>query len=242
MGIPNKRTGEGGNMKHGASRILFEYWDEIRAERPAPERGDIQPSAIKSVLGDTFILELAQQNNFRFRLAGTRLCSLFCRELKGRSFLDGWDEKDQQAVTAMLSAITQDGAAAVISFTGTTEMGQSVDLELLLLPIRVQGEGCTRILGCMAPLKRPFWLGVQAISKQKVNSLRLIWPDEDAPLFSDENDCVPHFGTPSHRAVSSMEPRVSRGTNLARSATPKAVEIPNSRQVGHLRVVDGGKI
>lgn len=229
-------------MKHGASRILFEYWDEIRATRPAPERGDIQPSAIKSVLGDTFILELTHQNSFRFRLAGTRLCSLFCRELKGRSFLDGWDEKDQQAVTAMLSAITQDGAAAVISFNGTTELGQSVDLELLLLPIRVQGEGCTRILGCMAPLKRPFWLGVQAISRQKINSLRLIWPDEDAPLFSDDKDYVPHFGTPAHRTVGPMEPRVSRSAHQPPRAPAKTVSIPNSRQVGHLRVVDGGKI
>ncbi len=229
-------------MKHGASRILFEYWDEIRAARPAPERGDIQPSAIKSVLGDTFILELTHQSTFRFRLAGTRLCSLFCRELKGRSFLDGWDEKDQQAVTAMLSAITQDGAAAVISFNGTTELGQSVDLELLLLPIRVQGEGCTRILGCMAPLKRPFWLGVQAISRQKINSLRLIWPDEDAPLFSDDKDYVPHFGTPTHRTVGPMEPRVTRGTHQTPRATAKTVSIPNSRQVAHLRVVDGGKI
>ncbi len=241
MGKPNEQTGESGIMKHGVSRILFEYWDEIRAERPAPERGDIQPSAIKSVLGDTFILELAQQNSFRFRLAGTRLCSLFCRELKGRSFLDGWDEKDQQSVAAMLSAITQDGAAAVISFTGTTEIGQSVDLELLLLPIRVQGEGCTRILGCIAPLKRPFWLGVQAICWQKIISLRLIWPDEDAPLFSKENDFAPHFCTPTHRAVSLMEPGVGCGTPLGHSAAPGPVAIPNSRQVRHLRVVDGGK-
>ncbi|KZL21249.1 PAS domain protein [Pseudovibrio axinellae] len=229
-------------MKHGASRILFEYWDEIRAQRPAPERGDIQPSAIKSVLGDTFILELAKQKQFRFRLAGTRLCSLFCRELKGRNFLVGWDDKDQQAVTAMLSAITKDGAAAVISFTGSTDMDQSVDLEVLLLPIRVQGEGCTRILGCMAPLKRPFWLGVQPVTKQKINNLRLIWPDDDDPIFSDGNECVPHFGTPSHRAVGPMEPRVNRTGRLTRPTPPKTVPIPNSRQVAHLRVVDGGKI
>ncbi len=232
----------GEKMKHGASRILFEYWDEIRAKRPAPERGDIQPSAIKSVLGDTFILELTQKENFRFRLAGTRLCSLFCRELKGRSFLDGWDEKDQQAVTAMLSAITQDGAAAVISFTGMTQTGQSADLELLLLPIRVQGEGCTRILGCMAPLKRPFWIGVQAITKQKVNSLRLIWPDDEAPLFGDEHECIPHFGTPAHRTVGPMEPRVNREGRSTRQPFIKSIEIPHSRHVAHLRVVDGGKI
>lgn len=229
-------------MKHGASRILFEYWDEIRAERPAPERGDIQPSAIKSVLGDTFILEMAKGNAFRYRLAGTRLCSLFCRELKGRNFLDGWQDKDRQAVTAMLSAITQDGAAAVISFTGTTELGQSVDLELLLLPIRVQGEGCTRILGCMAPLKRPFWLGAQPITRFTITSLRLIWPDDDSPFFEDDSDYVPHFGTPMHRPVGAMEPRMTKRGKIKTPPAPQFLPIPGSRQIGHLRVVDGGKL
>ena len=229
-------------MKHGASRILFEYWDEIRAERPAPERGDIQPSAIKSVLGDTFILELTKGNTYRYRLAGTRLCSLFCRELKGRNFLDGWQDKDRHAVIAMLSAITQDGAAAVISFAGKTELGQNVDLELLLLPIRVQGEGCTRILGCMAPLKRPFWLGAQPITRFSTTSLRLIWPDEETPFPTDDEHVIPHFGTPRHRSVSSMEPRVTKRGKAQKPQAPQILTIPGSRQIGHLRVVDGGKL
>ena len=44
-------------MKHDTSRELFRYWDGIRRGQPAPKRSDIEPSDIRRVLADTFILE-----------------------------------------------------------------------------------------------------------------------------------------------------------------------------------------
>jgi hypothetical protein len=37
-------------MKHAASRELYAYWQEKRGTRPAPERTDIEPGAIRGVL------------------------------------------------------------------------------------------------------------------------------------------------------------------------------------------------
>ena len=45
-------------MKHPSNRELFDYWNERRGERLAPERADIEPAAIRHVLGDTFVLEV----------------------------------------------------------------------------------------------------------------------------------------------------------------------------------------
>ena len=42
-------------MKHPSNRELFDYWNERRGERLAPERADIEPAAIRHVLGDTFV-------------------------------------------------------------------------------------------------------------------------------------------------------------------------------------------
>ena len=42
-------------MKHPSNRELFDYWNERRGERLAPERADIEPAAIRQVLGDTFV-------------------------------------------------------------------------------------------------------------------------------------------------------------------------------------------
>jgi hypothetical protein len=75
-------------MKHPSNRELFD-WNMRRGERLAPERADIEPSAIRKILGDAFVLERHGVSNPVFRLAGTRLCALFARELKGESFSCG---------------------------------------------------------------------------------------------------------------------------------------------------------
>ena len=70
-------------MKHPASRRLFSYWEELRGKRPAPERAEIEPGAIRQILSEAFIVALDPAAGYSFRLAGTRVCALFCRELKG---------------------------------------------------------------------------------------------------------------------------------------------------------------
>ena len=52
-------------MKHSSNRELFEYWNKRRGRRSAPERGEIEPGAIRHVLADTFILVGAQQRYCR---------------------------------------------------------------------------------------------------------------------------------------------------------------------------------
>ena len=39
-------------MKHAASSELYAYWQEKRGKRPAPERADIEPGAIRGALSD----------------------------------------------------------------------------------------------------------------------------------------------------------------------------------------------
>src|ERR1700691_6391576 len=95
-------------MKHAASRELYAYWEERRGQRPAPERADIEPGAIRAALSDTFILELDAGDGHSFRLAGTRVCALFGRELKGESFIDLWATGSRQAIYDLLT-ISSDG-------------------------------------------------------------------------------------------------------------------------------------
>ena len=85
-------------MKHPASRELFAYWDERRGKHSAPERADIEPGAIRQVLSDAFILALDGGAGHPFRLAGTRVCALFGRELKGEPFIGLWAGASQPVV------------------------------------------------------------------------------------------------------------------------------------------------
>ena len=69
-------------MKHQATRDLYAYWQQLRRGRTAPDRSEIEPADIRHLLGHTFILEVVSRREFRFRLAGTRVCALFGREMK----------------------------------------------------------------------------------------------------------------------------------------------------------------
>jgi len=178
-------------MKHPSTRELYAYWQRLRGSRAAPERTEIEPSDIRRVLGDTFILEAVSRDEYRFRLAGTRVCALYGREMKGNDFLSLWSGKDRDAVATMLAAVTQDAGAAVFGSHGRSAHERDLPLEFLLLPVRQKGEGWTRILGSILPLDDPYWIGIHPILSQSISSLRLIWPDE-RPSFLLRGDQVMH--------------------------------------------------
>lgn len=202
-------------MKHATSHELYDYWQRLRRTRPAPRRSEIEPSDIRAILGDTFILEASGRDCFPIRLAGTRWCSLHGREMKGGDFLDLWSPGDRNAVATLATAVSTDAAAAVISIDARTAQGRSVPCELMLLPLRHGGPEYDRILGSCAAFERPYWLGSDPIVRHSLTSLRLLWPDDQ-----------PHF---MRRRVGSAEP-----------AAP--IPFPYAgRRWGHLTVLDGGK-
>lgn len=155
----------GVTMKHRSNRELFAYWNERRGARLAPERTDIDPAAIRHVLGDTFVLAANGFGGYPFRLAGTRLCALFGRELKGECFVALWDRDDQPIVRELVGTIVEEQTAVVASVTGKTADGalQSVTLELLLLPLAHRSCADARVLGALAPMTAPYWLGAKTM-------------------------------------------------------------------------------
>ncbi len=168
-------------MKSAAVRDLYRYWNRLRGSGPAPRRDRVEPSEIRQILGDVFILEPVDRRTYRFRLAGTRLCATYGSELTGQNFLDLWNRADRESLTTLLAAVADDAAAAVIGITADTSAGRTGAFETVLLPLAHKGPGY-RILGSMAALERPFWLGIDPVQRQQTTSLRLIWPSAAAPL------------------------------------------------------------
>jgi hypothetical protein len=167
-------------MKHASTRELFSYWNARRGSRSAPERGEIEPSAIRGVLGDSFILSFEPSLDHPFRLAGTRVCALFGRELKTEPFVHLWDAPDREQLRDILTIVADEAIGTVAGATGATEDGASVELELLLLPLRHHGDLRSRVLGALAPNEVPYWLGRHAVKKLTLGSLRHLDPGRDA--------------------------------------------------------------
>lgn len=163
-------------MKHASSRQVFEYWNERRGRRLAPERGEIEPGPIRRALGDTFILGEDAQGVFRFRLAGTRTCALFCREMKGTDFADLWAASERPHLLALIKSANDDAAGFVAGVTGRTATSAAAELELLLLPLRHSDRTQMRLLGVLAPLVPPYWLGTTPVESLSCGAVRHFGP------------------------------------------------------------------
>lgn len=170
-------------MKHASTRELFAYWDSLRDRRAAPERNEIEPRSIRSVLGDIFILDFDERAGHPVRLAGTRICALFCRELKNEGFLELWAQPDRVAMRDWLAGVADQSIGMVASVRGQTADGGALDLELLLLPLR--DRGCSqRMLGVLAPLTAPYWIGEMPLQGLTLGTFRHLGPAIDAgPRF-----------------------------------------------------------
>ncbi|MBV9956285.1 MAG: PAS domain-containing protein [Pseudolabrys sp.] len=164
-------------MKHVSSKAVFAHWDSSRAGRPAPDRGDIDPMVIRHSLGDVFILAVDFVNEHRYRLAGTRLCTLFNRELKGESFAAAFDEESRVQITELLAAVADENAGVAGAVTARTADGSQADLELLLLPLAHQGHARVRALGVLAAGQAPYWAGEKPVKSLHLGAIRHVGPE-----------------------------------------------------------------
>jgi hypothetical protein len=169
-------AGAGVAMKHAASRELYTYWQELRGRRPAPERSEIEPAAIRGILSETFIVALDRPGGYPFRLAGTRVCALWDRELKGESFLTLWDETSRSTVTDLLAILADEWVGTVAGVTARNSEGEAFDLELLLLPLSATRPALQRGIGILAPLRTPPTIATTPLGPLTLGSRRHIGP------------------------------------------------------------------
>lgn len=193
-----------GHMRHPSTKAVFAYWNAQRGTRPAPDRADIDPIAIRHALGDTIMLAADFVDQLRFRLAGTRVCALFCREIKGEAFSALWSETSRDLIQELLSIVTNENVGAVAGLRGRAADGDTVDLELLLLPLAHSGHARIRALGVLAAPRPPYWLGEKPVVELELTTLRHVGQDmvtEGAPYFGQSVKEAPKGGRLRHGFV-----------------------------------------
>ena len=215
-------------MQKSSTKQLYNYWNSLRGTRSAPDRKSIDPTRIRDCLAYTFILETDGDESYAFRLAGSHLCSAYCREIKSRAFNDIWHEKDRDAIATLLRAVTDDHAVALTTFSGKTSIGTSAKFEMALMPLLHNGASNVRVLGSMTVIEEPYWLGVQPIVEQRISGLRLIWPDAINETFDVSGEST---------GVSDLTWREASGGGIATSGLENGAR----RRYAHLTVIDGGR-
>ncbi len=142
-------------MQESVSQALYSYWNDLRGDRVAPKRFEIEPSCISGNLPDTFILERIAPATLRFRLAGTRISEAFGIDFRGVNLFRLFDDADARIVQQQIALSASDGAVCVFRIMAGSASGLSTEFELLILPLMHTRDTIDRFLGALTPIDRP---------------------------------------------------------------------------------------
>jgi hypothetical protein len=157
-------------MKHPSSREFFAYWDAKRGDARAPDRSDIEPGAVRELLGDIFVLSYDNDAGYPFRVAGTRVSALLGRDLKDASFSALFTGDSRREIEDIITYVAEEMLPAIAGVTAASDDGKTAHLELLLLPFNNRAHAPISLTGLLAPFEDD--LGT--ISDFKVTSWRYL--------------------------------------------------------------------
>jgi len=140
-------------MKHPSTREFFAYWDRKRGDARAPDRSDIEPGAVRELLGDTFVLSYDSGAGHPFRVAGTRVCALLGRDLKDMSFSGLFAAESRREIEDIIGCVAEEMLAAIAGVTATSQDGSLAHLELLLLPFNTRAHAPVSLTGLLVPFE-----------------------------------------------------------------------------------------
>ena len=216
-------------MRHNGTRHVYEDWNALRGQKPAPARSDIAPAALGPSLAHIFIID-ADDVPVRFRLAGSWLGSAFGHELTGHALTTLLDRDDRSLALRVVDAVRLEKTVVLFDLTARADPERHLDMEMVLLPLAGMP---SRLLGAVHPLGTPFWLGAFPLGPARITGVRLI--DADRPLFNLAN-----------------RPTIALGGNRAgrrRPAPPRPFRVidgdqgvtaaPRERPLLH--IIDGGR-
>jgi hypothetical protein len=140
-------------MKHPSNRQFFAYWNAKRGDARAPDRGEIEPSAVRELLGDIFVLSCDHEAGFPFRVAGTRVCALLGGDVKDQSFSALFARDGRREIEDIITYVCEEMLPAIAGITAISEGGAIAHLELLLLPFNTRAHAPVSLTGLLAPFE-----------------------------------------------------------------------------------------
>ena len=140
-------------MKHPSSREFFTYWDAKRGHARAPDRSEIEPGAVRELLGDIFVLSYDNDAGYPFRVAGTRVSALLGRDLRNVGFSALFAPDGRREIEDVISYVAEEMLPVIAGITATSEAGQAAHLELLLLPFNHRAHAPVSLTGSLAPFE-----------------------------------------------------------------------------------------
>ena len=153
---------------------IFDYWNALRGGRDAPLKSQIEPGAIPHLLASLFILETGEDRHIRFRLAGTKICDLFGRDLRRERFSALWANGQHEDIEKTAEGVMVHAIPTLFNATGYSIAGHDAVFEIIMMPLRSPEGGCDRLLGAIAPAAAASWLEIVPLELLALDRSRLL--------------------------------------------------------------------
>lgn len=173
-------------MQNTPTQEILNYWNGLRGSRPAPLRSEIDPSALRRFLPHLFIVNATISDRPTFALAGTRICELFDRELRGLDYASMWLDAEDDAPATILNHVLFYERPALLDIQLPHD-GNIYAHDLLLMPVRSQGVRSDRVLGALVPRATPLPFTALPVQGLAFESWGFVTPDGTRPTMSADS-------------------------------------------------------
>jgi hypothetical protein len=168
-------------MLHPSCRALFRYWETLREERPCPRKDDIDLRQIQNLMPYLSIIERNSLSAaWQFRLAGTKLGTLFGREMTGMDVMFGWDSFERNVVSNCLDITLERLQPSLVRMRFISDRGDVIAAEMIGLPVQNGKRAPVQIFGGLFPFldekpAKPF-----NSQRRELVSARMIWTEHES--------------------------------------------------------------
>ena len=166
------------HILHPGTRMLYRYWEAIRAENAAPNRVDLDLAQVSSIVPNLLMLERDHmRHSFKWRLAGTQICDLYRKQLTGTDVLAGWDRFERETIKKLLDTVVTGLQPCLMRYRITTNLDQVIGVEMIGLPLHARNGSRFHVFGGIFPFRDISGLAYDAVKDLELSSTRTIWTD-----------------------------------------------------------------
>jgi hypothetical protein len=128
-------------------RELYAYWDGKRSGRRMPRRSELDPIEIPQLLPNIMIVEVVDNERFRFRLVGTAIVQAFGQDSTGRFLDEITNGEYRDFILGVYRGVCRHGRPVFAASEFVTSKGYAVIANRLMLPLSEDGSAVDRIIG-----------------------------------------------------------------------------------------------
>jgi len=159
---------------HPGARKLLGLWLDLKDQRPAPVRTDLDLRQFRRQAAWLFIVEpVGKARGYTYRLAGTAVCAFLKQEMTGKDFLTGWEPFERSSIQRALGVVTTKLQPAHFRLRYRTDKGQKIGADMLALPVMARDGLNVHVLGGLFPHGNPDIWHYERLAPADLASLRM---------------------------------------------------------------------